>query len=56
MTNGNNTNPNPPHGDPIGEEPKDVPQPPDPLSVGVAAAVGGLIGGLVGALIGTGIG
>ena len=59
MTNGTpgNNDPNNPHGTPLpGDSTDDVPQPPDTLGVGVAAAVGGLIGGLVGALIGSGLG
>jgi hypothetical protein len=31
----------------------DVPKPPDPANIAVAAGVGGLIGGLVGAIIGS---
>lgn len=52
---GDNQGTRPPGGEPPEEPGASIPTPPDPLTVGVAAAVGGLIGGLVGALIGSGL-
>jgi hypothetical protein len=43
-------------GDPDPVTDANIPNPPDPARIAVAAGVGGLIGGLIGAIIGSALG